>query len=84
MNPFQSKPIPKSRIIWSLQQTKSLTQASQILGVTYNTFKKQCIKYDLFEQYKNQEGRGISKKRKKSKDLLNGFDISHLRFRIDD
>ena len=78
MNPFQSKPISKSRIEWSLNQTKSLTQASQILGVSYNTFKKYCKMYDLFEQNKNQEGRGIPKRRKKSSGLLDGFNISKL------
>ena len=78
MNPFQTKPLSKSRLLWALEQSKSLTSASQILGVTYNTFKKYCVKYDLFEQYKNQEGRGIPKRRKKSKDLLKGFDLSEF------
>jgi hypothetical protein len=36
--------------------------AAQHLGVSYNTFKKYAKMYDLFEQNKNQSGKGITTK----------------------
>ena len=39
-NPFRSKPIPKSKIEWAIQNTRSIRAASKFLGVSYNTFKK--------------------------------------------
>ncbi len=39
-NPFRSKPIPKGKIEWAIQNTKSIRAASKFLGVAYNTFKK--------------------------------------------
>ena len=61
-NPFRSKPIPKSRIEWAIRSTLSIRAAAQHLGVAYNTFKKYAIMYDLFEQNKNQQGKGITSK----------------------
>ena len=59
-NPFRSKPIPKSRIQWAIQSTLSIRAAAIHLGVAYNTFKKYAKMYDLFEQNKNQSGKGIT------------------------
>ena len=46
-NPFQSKPLSEGRIRWAIQQSRSMTQASKIVGCSYT----------------NQEGRGIPKRR---------------------
>jgi hypothetical protein len=61
-NPFRSKPIPKSRIEWAIRSTLSIRAAAIHLGVAYNTFKKYAIMYDLFEQNKNQQGKGVTNK----------------------
>ena len=61
-NPFRSKPIPKTRIEWAIRSTLSIRAAAQYLGVSYNTFKKYAKMYDLFEQNKNQAGKGITTK----------------------
>jgi len=61
-NPFRSKPIPKSRIEWAIRSTLSIRAAAIHLGVSYNTFKKYAIMYDLFENNKNQSGKGITTK----------------------
>ena len=60
-NPFQSKPLTEGQIKWAIQQTRSMTQASKVLNVTYTTFKKYSLRYGLFKP--NQEGRGIPKRR---------------------
>ena len=56
------RPIPKSRIEWAIKSTLSIRAASQYLGVAYNTFRKYAIMYDLFEQNKNQPGKGVTNK----------------------
>ena len=61
-NPFRSKPIPKTRIEWAIRSTLSIRAAAIHLGVAYNTFKKYAIMYDLFEQNKNQQGKGVTNK----------------------
>ena len=61
-NPFKSKPIPKGKIEAAINATLSIKAAAQFAGVAYNTFKKYAIKYDLFEQNKNQSGVGITTK----------------------
>ena len=61
-NPFRSKPIPKTRIEWAIRSTLSIRAAAIHLGVAYNTFKKYAIMYDLFEQNKNQRGKGVTNK----------------------
>ena len=61
-NRFGIRPIPKSRIEWAIRSTLSIRAAAQYLGVSYNTFKKYAKMYDLFEQNKNQSGKGITSK----------------------
>ena len=61
-NPFRSRPIPKSRIEWAIRSTLSIRAAAEHLGIAYNTFKKYAKMYDLFEQNKNQAGKGITTK----------------------
>ena len=63
--PFQSlyPYLTKGRIIWALQQTKSITSASKLCEVSYITFRKYARMYknddgiSLFEQHKNQQGK---------------------------
>ena len=68
-NPFRSKPLTKGRIMWAINQTLSLTKASELCNVCYPTFRKYAKMYkdengvSLFEKYKNQQGKGIPKKR---------------------
>ena len=76
-NPFRSKPIPKSRIEWAIRSTLSISAAAKYIGVSYNTFKKYAKMYDLFEQNKNQSGKGVTTKGNtgwgvKIQDLFNG------------
>ena len=59
-NPFRSKPIPKGKIEEAINATLSIRAAAKFLGVSYNTFKKYAKLYNLFEQYKNQTGVGIT------------------------
>jgi hypothetical protein len=61
-NPFRSKPIPKSKIQWAIDNTLSIKAAARFLGVAYNTFKKYAKRYDLFDDNKNPRGFGISTK----------------------
>ena len=53
--------VTKRMIEGAIMQTKSQTQAAKWIGVAYNTYKKYAKLYDLWEQHKNQEGRGIKK-----------------------
>ena len=61
-NPFKGRPIPKTRIEWAIRSTLSIRAAAKYLGVSYNTFKKYAVMYDLFEQNKNQAGVGVTTK----------------------
>ena len=83
-NPFRGRPIPKSRIEWAIRSTLSIRAAAQHLGVAYNTFKKYAIMYDLFEQNKNQQGKGITNKGNsgwgvKIQDLFDGKHPNYLK-----
>jgi hypothetical protein len=61
-NPFQSQPLTEGRIKWAVSQSKSMTQASKIIGCSYTTFKKYAKLYGLWNP--NQEGRGIPKRKR--------------------
>ena len=60
-NPYKGTQIPKGRIQWAIDNSLSLKGAARVLGVSYNTFKKYAIMYDLFEQNKNIGGAGVPK-----------------------
>ena len=60
-NPYKGRQIPKGRIQWAIENSLSLKGAARVLGVSYNTFKKYAIMYDLFEQNKNIGGAGVPK-----------------------
>ena len=53
--------LTKNMILESQVNTKSASQASRWLGVGYNTYKKWAKYYNIFNQHKNQEGKGIKK-----------------------
>ena len=53
--------LTKNMILESQKNTKSASEASRWLGVSYNTYKKWANYYNVFEQHKNQEGKGIKK-----------------------
>jgi len=72
-NPFQSKPLTEGQIKWAVKQTKSMTQASKVLNVSYTTFKKYSSMYGLFKP--NQEGKGIPKRRSMKKGTDINFDL---------
>ena len=61
-NPFKGRVIPKGKIQWAIENSQSIAGAAKLLRVSYNTFKKYAKYYDLFEQNKNQAGKGISRK----------------------
>ena len=73
VKPFQRKPLTKGRIMWAIKQTRSLTKASELCDVCYPTFRKYAKLYkdedgiSIFEKFKNQQGKGIPKKKTKER-----------------
>jgi len=65
----KAKPLSKQQILAAVNKTKSNRAASRYLGVSYIHYKKWAKNYDateegyenLFEQHKNQSGKGIPK-----------------------
>ncbi len=63
----KAKPLSKQLIVGAMNKTKSNRAASRYLGVSYIHYKKWARNYDskthenLFEQHKNQSGKGIPK-----------------------
>ena len=65
----KEKPLSKQQILGAVNKTKSNRAASRYLGVSYIHYKKWAKNYDateegypnLFEQHKNQSGKGIPK-----------------------
>ena len=53
--------LTKNMITDAQENTPSARQAANWLGVTYNTYKKWAKYYNIFEQHKNQSGKGIRK-----------------------
>ena len=83
--PFQRKFLTEGRIMWAINQTLSLTKASELLDVTYPTFKRYAKMYkdkdgvSIFEKYKNQSGKGINKKKMYRRDRFgNKVNIADL------
>ena len=72
--PFQRRYLGKDKVISALRQTSSLTKASEVLDVSYPTFRRFAKLYKdedgitLYEKYKNQSGKGINKKKMYRKD----------------
>lgn len=67
--------LTKKMVEDAIENTKSNAEASRWLGVSFNTYKKYAKMYNLFEQHKNQSGRGVKKAHVHSKydldDILN-------------
>ena len=65
----KAKPLSKQQILGAVNKTKSNRAAARYLGVSYIHYKKWAKNYDateegypnLFEQHKNQSGKGIPK-----------------------
>ena len=65
----QAKPLSKQQILAAVNKTKSNRAAARYLGVSYIHYKKWAKNYEatkegyenLFEQHKNQSGKGIPK-----------------------
>ena len=62
-----AKPLGKEMIVAAMNKTKSNRAAARYLNVSYHHYKKWAKQYDsdthdnLFEQHKNQSGKGIPK-----------------------
>ena len=85
--------LTKNMIVNAQENTQSARQASKWLGVTYNTYKKWAKYYNVFEQHKNQSGKGIRKGwasyKIKLDDILTGkreskYSVSTLKKRLID
>jgi len=71
-NPFQAKPIPKGIIESAILNSNSMSSAVQLVGCSYNTFKKYAKQYGLWNP--NQSGQGIGKSKKYSNIIVDeGF-----------
>ena len=53
--------LTKNMIENAQTNTKSAAEAARWLEVSYNTYKKWARYYNIFEQHKNQEGKGVKK-----------------------
>ena len=49
--------VSKSKVVWSINETQSMRQASKLLGVSYNTFKKYAKLYEVWSPL--DSGKGI-------------------------
>lgn len=67
-------PLLESDIAEANASTKSCAQAADYLDVAYNTYKKYAKMYGLFEEQKNQPGKGIS----------NGYNLHKGKYALDD
>ena len=61
-NPFLAKPIPKGIIEQAIKNSNSMTSAVQLVGCSYNTFRKYALRYRLWNP--NQSGNGLGKSKK--------------------
>lgn len=59
----EPKNFSKGEIQNALNHTNSISGGARYLNVCYDTFSKYARRYELFEKYKNQSGRGVLKTR---------------------
>tara|TARA_S200000501_G_C20660874_1_gene671815 strand:- start:145 stop:408 length:264 start_codon:yes stop_codon:yes gene_type:complete len=65
--PFQRRYLGKEKVISALKETSSLSKASEACEVSYPTFRRFAKLYkdddgiSLYDKYKNQSGKGITK-----------------------
>ncbi len=57
------KNFSKGEIQNALNHTNSISGGARYLNVCYDTFVRYAKRYNLFEKYKNQSGRGVLKTR---------------------
>ena len=48
--------ISKSKVVWAINETQSMRQASQLLGIAYNTFKKYAKLYEVWAPLESAKG----------------------------
>ena len=48
--------LSKKRIVWAINETKSMHQAAKLLNVAYNTFKKYAKLYEVFQPIESLKG----------------------------
>ena len=48
--------ISKSKIVWAINETQSMRQASQLLDIAYNTFKKYAKLYEVWAPLESSKG----------------------------
>jgi hypothetical protein len=82
--------LSKDRLQWAINETNSMKQASLLLNISYNTFKKYCKQYDLWNPnsggpiYKSGMPRGF--KPTELADILSGknpnYSTSRLQYRL--
>ena len=82
--------LSKDRLVWAINETNSMKQASLLLNISYNTFKKYCKQYDLWNPnsggpiYKSGMPRGF--KPTELADILSGknpsYSTSRLQYRL--
>jgi len=53
--------ITKRMVETAIENTNSNSSAARWIGISYNTYKKWATYYGVFEQHKNQSGKGIRK-----------------------
>ncbi len=54
--------LSKSKVVWAINETKSMQSAAKLLHVAYNTFKKYAKLYEVFEAqpaYRPKGGSGM-------------------------
>ena len=59
--PGRRKVITKKMILDAQSQSQSASQCARWLNVTFNTYKKWATYYGVYENVKNQSGKGIKK-----------------------
>jgi len=69
-----AKPILESEIRDAQKKARSAMEAARLLGISYNTYKKYARQYNIFEDLKNPDGKGIRK----------GYNIKRGKFSLDD
>ena len=57
----RKKFLSKEQVVAAQGMTKSNMAAARYLHVSYQHYKKYAIMYGLFEEHKNQAGKGIPK-----------------------
>ena len=68
------QPLMELEILEVQQKARSAMEAARLLGVSYNTYKKYAKKYDIFENLKNPDGKGIRK----------GYNIKKGKYSLED